>query len=75
MGPGVELAHYGSVRGIDAWRECDACVSVGDPVPELGQARERAAVFAIAAVTDGVIRAVTENQAWWRSAVPTNAHP
>jgi hypothetical protein len=32
-------------------------------------------MLVIAAVTVLVIRAVTENQALWRIAVPTNAHP
>ncbi len=33
------------------------------------------AMLVIAAVTVVVIRAVTENHAWCRIAVPTNAHP
>lgn len=32
-------------------------------------------MLVIALTTAGFIRAVTENQAWCRIAVPTNAHP
>lgn len=32
-------------------------------------------MLVIALTTLGFMRAVTENHVWWRSAVPTNAHP
>lgn len=31
----VEVAHYGAVRGLDAWRDFDAVVTLGDPWPNL----------------------------------------
>jgi len=37
--------------------------------------QESSLIEVMAALTLGFIRAVTENQIWWRIAVPTNAWP
>jgi hypothetical protein len=34
----VDVRHYGAVRGLDAWREFDAVVTLGDPLPNLDAA-------------------------------------
>jgi hypothetical protein len=34
-----DMGHYGAVRGLDHWREHDALVTLGDPWPQLGDAR------------------------------------
>lgn len=47
FGGRVDVAHYGAVRGLDLWRDHDACATVGDPWPELGSAREQAATMGL----------------------------
>lgn len=34
-----QLGHYGALRGLDTWKECDALVTLGDPWPTLTDAQ------------------------------------
>lgn len=43
----IDVAHYGAIRGLNAWRENEACITVGDPWPELGSVREQAKVMGV----------------------------
>ncbi len=42
-----DVAHFGAVKGIDRWRAHDACVTLGDPWPDIGLAREQARVLGL----------------------------
>ena len=46
---GVELmlGHYGAIRGLDGWKECDALVTLGDPWPRLTDAQHEAAYLGL----------------------------
>lgn len=71
-----DVAHYGAVRGIDRWRDHDACITVGDPWPEIGAARERARVLGIdpdAHARDAARSELT--QAHGRLRDPSRSHP
>jgi hypothetical protein len=43
----LELAHYGAIRGLDHWRDCDALVTLGDPIQNLGSVRHDAAFIGL----------------------------
>lgn len=34
---GVEVGHYGALRGLDRWRDVDAIITLGDPRPPVDQ--------------------------------------
>lgn len=40
----IQVAHYGGLRGLDGWKDADALITLGDPVPNLD---------AVARSTDG----------------------
>jgi hypothetical protein len=44
-GTGVSVAHYGALRGLDDWMDCDAFVTVGDHFIEKGELEAVAAHF------------------------------
>jgi hypothetical protein len=33
--PGVDVGHYGALRGLDRWKQHDALITLGDPLPNL----------------------------------------
>ena len=35
----VACGHYGALRGLDTWKDCDALVTIADPWPHLGEVR------------------------------------
>jgi len=35
VAPGVDVGHYGALRGLDHWKDHDALITLGDPVPNL----------------------------------------
>jgi hypothetical protein len=41
-GAGFHVAHYGACVGLDLWRDVEAVVTVGDPIPNLDDARAQA---------------------------------
>ncbi|KAA0240725.1 hypothetical protein EDM76_01720 [bacterium] len=67
---GVELriGHYGAQRGLDAWADCSAVVTLGDAWPNLGEARAQARALGIDpdAWAEAQARAELE-QAWGRA--------
>jgi hypothetical protein len=38
----VRVGHYGRTRGLNAWRDCQATVTIGDPWPNLGESQNDA---------------------------------
>jgi hypothetical protein len=40
--PGVHVAHYGAMRGLDGWKDLDALATLGDPRPNLSMAEREA---------------------------------
>lgn len=46
-GRGVQLAHYGGVRGLNRMQTVDAIATLGDPWPEMGESRDVAKYLGI----------------------------
>lgn len=42
---GGELGHYGGLRGLDRWKAFDACLTLGDPRPNLGDVQREVAIL------------------------------
>jgi hypothetical protein len=56
LGERTDVAHFGAVRGLDVYREHAACITLGDPIPEIGEEHERASVLGLDG--DSHIRAI-----------------
>jgi hypothetical protein len=77
------VGHYGHARGLDAWADCDALVSLGDPRPNLGASRAVAAVLGLAGSASEVYGRATAAEvsqvsgrlrAPWRTAPAVHVH-
>ncbi|MGH7296780.1 MAG: hypothetical protein ACRELB_17710, partial [Polyangiaceae bacterium] len=54
----VVFGHYGAVRGLNSMADADALVTLGDPWPNLGDARNDAAFLGLAAVWESRLEAM-----------------
>jgi len=77
------VGHYGNARGLDAWSDCDALVSLGDPRPNVGASRAVTAALGIAGNASEVYARATAAEvsqvsgrlrAPWRTAAATHVH-
>lgn len=74
-GIAISVAHFGALRGLDAWKGCDHFVVLGDPRPNLDDATHEALALGMAQSTYPETLAVAElEQAIGRARTPHNEH-